>query len=70
MTLREFLKKNREITQTNLARVCGVSQGMISHVVTGRKRPSGPLAIRIVEATGGAVSFKDLYILEAEEEAA
>jgi DNA-binding transcriptional regulator YdaS (Cro superfamily) len=39
-----------------LANACGVSQGFISHLRTGRKKPSPALAKRIETATNGNVT--------------
>ena len=41
------LRKERKLTQTDLAQACGVSQRMIAAVEAGERRPSPKLAQRI-----------------------
>lgn len=59
MTLKEYLETTR-ITQTDLARTVGVFRGTIHNIVTGRKAPSIELALKIQDATDGAVTVRDL----------
>ena len=42
----------------------GVHQSLITHINKGRRKPSPPLALRIQEATGGAVTVMELLYPE------
>lgn len=46
----------RERTAASLAVEVGCSKAHLSHIMAGRLRPSPQLALRIEQATGGAVS--------------
>ena len=58
--LREYLKDVDEPIQ-DFARRVGASRQTLYRIIAGRQTPKPPLARRIVEATGGAVSFETLY---------
>jgi DNA-binding transcriptional regulator YdaS (Cro superfamily) len=47
-------------SQEKLAKALDVSQGAISQYATGNKRPSAEVAIRLEEASGGAIKAEDL----------
>jgi len=55
MNLKSFLDSGSK-SQDDLASILGVSQGMISHWVTGRNRLTAERAIQIEQATDGQVS--------------
>lgn len=67
MTLEKYFasEDRKHKTQDDLAQSLGVSQSYISLLVARKKRPSLPLAKRIVEATGGEVTYDDLVALAA-----
>lgn len=52
--LSAWMKANK-INQTELAPRIGVTTSMLSHILSGRKRPSLDTANRIASATEGAV---------------
>jgi transcriptional regulator with XRE-family HTH domain len=54
-TLKEFLKTSGS-TQAELAKDVGCSPAAISMFVSGKRRPSPDLALKICRATGGQVS--------------
>ena len=58
--LRGYLKDIDEPIQ-DFARRVGASRQTLYRIIAGRQSPKPPLARRIVEATGGAVSFEVLY---------
>jgi DNA-binding transcriptional regulator YdaS (Cro superfamily) len=51
---------NTQIDKTKLAEECGVSRRYIDYIFQGLRRPSPPLALRIEQATGGAVTRMEL----------
>lgn len=53
-TLREYAKANG-LTQERLAKKLGVTQGVVSSLMTNRNRPSLELAVKIERLTDGAV---------------
>ncbi|EGD9092289.1 helix-turn-helix transcriptional regulator, partial [Escherichia coli] len=55
MNLREYLHHSR-ITQKDFAEIVGVTQGMVSHVITGRAKLTGGKVLRWCEATGWVVT--------------
>lgn len=61
MKFSDYLETEKALPQSQLAELCGVSQGMISHLATGRRRPSGELARKIELLTEGAVTLSDWY---------
>ena len=62
--LKQYLRDMDEELQVFAARV-GVSRHTIYRLISGANQPRPALARRIVEATGGSVSFEDLYISHA-----
>ncbi|QWK23093.1 hypothetical protein CSW25_07120 [Thermus scotoductus] len=44
------LRESRGLSQGALAQKVGVSQGMISHIERGRRRPSLPTLMRLIQA--------------------
>lgn len=59
MKLNDYLEKTKQ-TKTDFAGVIGITTGMVSHIATGRKIPSLDLALKIQDATEGAVTVRDL----------
>lgn len=57
MRLKSYFKTT---SQSELARALGVTQGLVSHWVTGRVRITAERAIQIEEVTGGAVTRQEL----------
>ena len=55
--LRAYLAQN-SIRQSVLAETLGVSNGYMSQIINGDKRPSLDLAVKIEDATGGAVTAR------------
>jgi DNA-binding transcriptional regulator YdaS (Cro superfamily) len=47
-------------SQEQLAKAVGLSQSAVSQYVTGSKRPSAEIAIRIEKATSGSVKCEEL----------
>lgn len=45
-----------KLSQAELARQIGVSQGFVNHCEAGRKRPSAETAVRIERATHGKLT--------------
>ncbi len=56
MTLSEYLKTNG-IRQTRFAEKMGMSNSYLSQIVSGDRKPSLTLALRIQAETGGAVDL-------------
>lgn len=59
MNLRDFLKRNG-LTHGGFGKTVGLSQGYVSLLVGGKRRPSPDIALRIEKATGGAVTKESL----------
>ncbi|MCB9639095.1 MAG: helix-turn-helix domain-containing protein [Myxococcales bacterium] len=59
MTLEQYLKTTG-IQKQAFAETVGVSKGMITHILRGRKYPSVLLALKIQKATEGKVTVHDL----------
>ena len=57
--LRRWIDGKQGYTQATLAEDLNISAGMISHLVTGRARPSTGLACLLQARTGGAVMVTD-----------
>ena len=47
-------------TQIKFAEAVGISQGLVSQLVNGEKRPGWKTAIKIEKATGGKISREEL----------
>jgi transcriptional regulator with XRE-family HTH domain len=60
MKLGEYLKKHG-ISMQAFADKVELSCASISRYITGERYPQRQHAVRIVNATGGTVSFDDLY---------
>ena len=61
MSFQSYFAKPKSMTQSALAAAVGCCKQQINHIVRGRRKPSGDLARRIIEATGGEVTYEDLY---------
>lgn len=59
MELSQYLRSSG-VSQEAFAALCGVTQGMVNHWTTGRKRVSAERAIQIERATNGAVCRHEL----------
>jgi len=59
MTLQEYLARNG-LSQAAFARRIGVSQQAVQRYVDGKRVPKRALAKKIVEVTGGQVTYQDL----------
>ena len=57
------LLDERDISQNELARLCGLSSGYMSQLVSGKRSPSAPVRRRIQEALG-VTDFDELFIME------
>ncbi|ENX6954544.1 helix-turn-helix domain-containing protein, partial [Escherichia coli] len=55
MNLGEYLHHSG-ITQKHFAEIVGVTQGMVSHVITGRAKLTGEKILRWCEATSWIVT--------------
>ena len=62
--LSEYLKKNK-ITQLGFAKMLGVTEGAIRHIVVGIKQPSLDMTVRIAQLMGCTVN--DLVIIPETE---
>lgn len=58
--LSEYLKKNK-ITQLGFAKMLGVTEGAVRHIVVGIKQPSLDMTVRIAQLMGCTVN--DLVII-------
>jgi DNA-binding transcriptional regulator YdaS (Cro superfamily) len=59
MTLREYLENTGQI-QSDFAGILGVTQGVVSHWLTGRNRIPAETVIQIYKVTGGKVKPYDM----------
>jgi DNA-binding transcriptional regulator YdaS (Cro superfamily) len=59
MDIQEYLT-TEDLSQIALARRLGVSKSTITLLMQGARRPSPSLALRIEQATGGAVTRMEL----------
>jgi DNA-binding XRE family transcriptional regulator len=64
MKLSTHLKETRE-TVADFARRAGEAESTIRKIVYGQRQPSLPLAVKISELTGGAVTEADLVMQSA-----
>lgn len=63
MTTEELVKKSMDIfggTQTEFAKACGISQGLVSQFLSGAKRPGWRTCQRIERVTNGVVTRHQL----------
>ena len=58
MRLREYLR-SADISQTRFAAQIGVQQGTVSRYISGTKIPSATVALKIRDASQGAVALDD-----------
>lgn len=65
MKLKDYLKENN-ITTSEFAALAGLTQGYISLVCNGKRRPSADVALRIKHASGKKVSVLELLYPEVE----
>lgn len=68
MNLREYLESFPN--QAAAADAFGVSQGTISHWITGKRRPKPDKAREIVKASRGKVTMERIYAYASERAAA
>ena len=66
MKLRTYLERN-SMTRRAFAKRVGCSPQAVGYYVTGDRRPSLPVALKIVKATGGKVTLKDLLDGKSEQ---
>lgn len=59
-TLKEYTTE-KNITPTQLSRLLGVTLGHASNLIQGHKKPSGELATKIHDLTGGLVPFQSWF---------
>jgi DNA-binding transcriptional regulator YdaS (Cro superfamily) len=64
--IREFCRK-KDITFKDFAGHIGASAPFVSQLIKGRRKPSARLALRIEEATNGAVSRMELLYPKEKE---
>jgi DNA-binding transcriptional regulator YdaS (Cro superfamily) len=67
--LSRWQKENR-ITNRALSVLIGVHESFITHINKGRRRPSAALALRIEQATNGAVTRMELLYPDQKGEGA
>jgi plasmid maintenance system antidote protein VapI len=60
MKLNDWLKKSR-ISRKALADILNVSQSMISQVISGKRLFHPSIALRLIDFSGGSVTYDDLY---------
>ena len=63
MRLIDWQKKNK-VTNTELAKQLGIHLSFITHLNKGRRKFSPELALKIEQATGGAVTRMELLYPE------
>lgn len=66
MTIEDY-KQHRGITYREFADKIGVSAPYLWQIVRGIRRPSPTIAGNIIRATGGKVSYEDIYEVPASE---
>jgi DNA-binding transcriptional regulator YdaS (Cro superfamily) len=69
MKISEYLNQEN-LTQVAFSRSAGISPIYLNAIVRGRRTPSKAVALRIEEATGGAVTRMELLYPEQKEGAA
>jgi len=69
MQLNEYIVKN-SLPQNELAERAGVKPAFLSLLVAGKRKPSPSTALRIEQATGGAVTRMELLYPEQKGEGA
>lgn len=67
--LRAYLTQ-KNIRQSALAEMLGVSNGYMSQIINGDKRPSLDLAFKIEDATGGAITARSWVDEEIDQKGA
>ena len=67
MKLIEYLKLERGRARST-SKTIGCGQSTLSMIVSGHRRPSSRLALRIEQATGGAVTRDELLFPELYQE--
>lgn len=60
--------KSHQKNQLEFAREIGIHHVYLNSIIKGRRRPSPDLALRIEEATGGAVTRMELLYPEEKEQ--
>ena len=65
MKLKSFLKKHGDAKK--LAQKLNIHHVYLNSIINNRRRPSPPLALRIQEATGGAVTVMELLFPDQRE---
>lgn len=66
MKLRTYIERNN-LTRKAFAEIAKCSPQAIGYYVTGERQPSLPVALRIVKATRGKVTLKDLLDAKSEQ---
>ena len=52
--------KTLDLSETQFANACGISQGMVNQMVSGKKKPGWETSIKIEKATKGVVTRYEL----------
>lgn len=60
MDLRHYLFENR-ITNKNFAELLGVTIVYVGEIKNGKKKPSIPVAMKMIELSKGEITPKDIY---------
>jgi len=63
MLIKEYLE-DKKIGVSEFARLAGLKQSYVSLLLHQKRKPSAPLALRIEQATGGAVTLRELLFPE------
>lgn len=61
MKLKEYIDSDRVKNAAEFAQLVGVSSPALSLYISGDRTPRPAIAKRIIEVTGGLVSYEDLY---------
>lgn len=56
----ETWQTENKVSNKHLSQIVGVHTSLITHIKKGRRKPSPALALRIEQATGGAVTLREL----------
>lgn len=69
MTLSDYLKRN-DLTAARFGQMIGVTGEAVRRYAAGKRTPRPEVMRRIVDATDGAVDFRDFYAQDAASEVA
>ena len=61
-TLHQYLSKNPEVNKAKLARTVGIAESSLYKYINQMRNPELAIAIRIVKATKGKVTYEGLLI--------